>query len=128
MNASLPFPVIRHTGRKVGGRAEFELVEDFTLDIEMGFGAYRVFIPKGTTTDFGSVPWMLRIFISEDDPLFVVSWMIHDDLYRRRVVPRFFADATMRFVQWLYWTPLWKRLFVFYAVRLGGWMAWKNGA
>ena len=123
---TLPFPKVEPNGYTSWGRTEFVLVENFDLSIDLGWGQYDFLVAKGTTTDFGSVPWPLRLFVNPLDPQLLVGWLIHDDLYRRHVTTRFFADALARFVHQLYGAGWPKRLAVYYAVRCFGWLAWRN--
>jgi len=115
----LKYPKVQQTGKTVNGRAEFILLEDFSLSISMGSSEYTYFIAKDTTTDFGSVPRLLWFIVNPLDPQFVVGFLIHDDLYSNKNISRFFADSVLRYIGGLYGASTLKQLAVYYAVRMG---------
>jgi len=128
------------------GRTVFELTEDFTVDIGINGDPWSITVPAGFLTDFASVPkrvpltwvpkwfktalpswlgWVGRIGI----PLWSIfpPWgrhnkaaVLHDWLYRGKIVDRFLADAIFRYVMKELKVPFWKRVVMFYAVRFGG--------
>jgi hypothetical protein len=127
------------------GRTVFELLEDFTVQTGLNGEQWSITVPKGFLTDFASVPrripFLLPDFIAKRLPVWVrwigrigiPLWLIfppsgrynkaavvHDWLYRGKIVDRFLADAVFRYLMKELKTPFWKRFIMFYAVRLGG--------
>lgn len=133
-------PEIRPTGRRVGGRTEWQLTSDYWLTIPMGRGSYRFSIPAGTCTDLASVPRLLWPIVNPTDPRILAAALIHDDLYKleqsqlsfsakpgnsasltKAPVSRFLADALFRHVMALHGAPAWLQLLAYAAVRAAGW-------
>jgi len=89
--------------------------------------AVRATVPAGYCTDFASVPrWLWPICPPRG------RWnraaIIHDYLYERRV-DRFVADALFRSAMKELGVPMWRRLAMYYAVRLFGGLteSWRRG-
>lgn len=122
----LPYPRIEPTGQTIGGRTVFRLVEDFHFFVNLGFGQYDLYMPAGTETDFGSVPWFLWPILNPLNPRLMVGWLAHDTLYKHRIGSRFFADALARFVHWTYGATVFERMAAYVGVRVFGWKAWRQ--
>jgi len=127
------------------GRTVFELSEDFTVQIGLNGESWSITVPKGFLTDFASVPrrvpFVLPDFIAKRLPRWV-RWVgrigiplwsifppwgrynkaavVHDWLYRGKIVDRFLADAIFRYMMKELKTPFLKRVLMFYAVRIFG--------
>ena len=94
-------------------------------------GVIEIIVPKGTKTDLASIPDGLKWFISNDDRRIIRPAICHDFLYsKQHVANRFFSreEADLLFyemlrVEGMHW---FKARMMYYAVRLGGWMAWDN--
>lgn len=88
-----------------------------------GWGA-RIDVPKGFVTDFASTP---RILWSIFPPWGVwnKAAIIHDFLYQNTVASRFICDAIFRDAMASLGVPAWRRVLMYYAVRLFGWMCRK---
>ena len=126
MTNGLPYPTIRQIDDSSHGRAVFELVEDFVLRLDVGkFGELAVYIPKGTLTDFASVPRALTWLVNPMDHEVVVGALLHDSLYATGF-SRVNADNLLRFVMVAYGSSWWKQIRVYYAVRCFGWLAWPS--
>jgi len=94
------------------------------LEVEVDGETYA--IPKGTVTDFSSIPWFGRILVrwSRVD----IAGVVHDYLYREQSGSRAAADRVWRiaaqagerhasaFQAWVGWA----------ALRIGGWIAWNR--
>lgn len=86
-------------------------------------------------TDLASVPRLVWLLIPRDDENIVEPAVIHDWLYAnalkypatcpldRRQCDRILSDAMI-----VAGAPWWKRHVVYWAVRLGGWKAWRADA
>ena len=82
-----------------------------------GYMAVYVRVPPGFETDFASVPrWLWPIFPPRG------RWnraaVMHDYLCRQADVDRFLADALFRAAMRDLGVPLWRRVAMYYAVRL----------
>jgi hypothetical protein len=149
-DVNLPYPVVKPTGKfSKSGLTSWELQEDFTLRLNTRLGYREWSIPKGTETDFASIPMFVRNFINPIHPKVVVAALIHDELYRMSrsdasastrenrfaieakaidyAHSRFYADALFREIMVLYGAPVWMRVAAYYGVRAGGWLFWSKG-
>jgi len=103
------------------GRAIYELTTELvcTLDWD-GDEGVRISVPAGYRTDLASVP---RPFWSVFPPsgAYAPAAVVHDYLCDRPCVcSRFLADAIFRELMAELGVPRWKRLAIYYAVRLYG--------
>lgn len=85
----------------------------------------KIVVPVGTTTDFASIPRLLRWLLDPADPQYLRAAVVHDLLYERRGVARVVADAILVDGMRALGCPCWKRALVYAGVRLGGWWAWR---
>lgn len=80
-------------------------------------------VPEFFETDLASIPWLFRLVCPKrgawDRPA-----VLHDFLYRSKVVSRFFADAIFRDAMMQCGVPVWRRVVMYYAVRGFGWLYW----
>ena len=87
-------------------------------------GAGRIIeVPAGFETDFASVP---RLFWRVVPPWgrYSPAAVVHDCLYHTGKVSRLAADRVFLELMAALGVPLWKRQVMYWAVRLGGWLAW----
>ncbi len=77
----------------------------------------HVVVPPGTETDLASVPWCLR-WLCPRLGLWDIPAAIHDFLCQKTDCPRFMADAMFRVAMADYGVPLWRRVSMYYAVRI----------
>jgi hypothetical protein len=102
--------LLEDTGRTEGGRPVFRLIGPFRY--RWGDHPAEVIeVPPGATTDFASVPWPAWWLVTPSTGR--KAAVIHDDLCRRRVIPRFLSDAFFRIAlrdagvdplrRWLMW-------------------------
>ena len=103
------------------GRQLWKLTTPLTFMLHVNGGDVTVYIPRGFVTDFASVPWFLW-------PIFPPSgeWceaaVLHDYLYSRQPCSRFLADALFREAMFQLKVPLWRRVAIYYGVRVFGWL------
>lgn len=123
MTATFSNPAIRERGDLYGdGRLHFELVE--RLEYSTLAGGLTVAVPKGFITDFASVP---RLLWSVFPPMgrYSRAAVIHDWLYSNsKTCSRFLADAIFRDAMKDLGVPMWRRVVMYYAVRICGWKGW----
>ena len=80
-------------------------------------------VRTGFETDFASVP---RLFWRVVPPWgrYSPAAVVHDYLYHTGKVSRLAADRLFLELMAALGVPLWKRQVMYWAVRLGGWLAW----
>lgn len=110
--------VVTEAGRNDHGREVWKLVEPLTFALELnGCGGLRVNVPSGFETDFASIPrpfW--RLFPPTGE--YTRACVVHDHLCEHPAVPRFVADAILRAAMQELGVATWKRVMIYYAVRL----------
>ena len=79
----------------------------------------EVTIPKGFVTDFASVPRFFWRIFPPTGP-WCEAAVLHDYLYQKPRCPRFLADALFREAMRELGVPFWRRVAMYYAVRLFG--------
>ena len=113
----------------------FKLHYDFTylwkIDCpeRTGMSFMSVRVAAGFETDFASIPRIFRIIIPK-----LGRWnkaaVLHDAIYQDVVPGRKFtrAEADQCFLDAMrdLGVAKWKRTLMYWAVRLGGWMAWRK--
>lgn len=118
--------------RVVDGGKRFMLLHQFTYH----WGVTKITVPAGFVTDFASIPRIFRIIIPK-----LGKWnkaaVVHDYLYQhhgkhcrgwailfymtRRKADIIFHDAMKDLG-----VKEWERTLMYWAVRLGGWAAWRK--
>lgn len=127
---SINNPAIREVvGVQKYGRQVYELVEGLVvqLDVLGSGGGILVNVPAGYRTDFASVP---RLFWRIFPPIgrYSRAAIVHDYFYTNATgCSRFLADAMFRELMFQLAVPMWKRVLMFYAVRIGGASGWERG-
>ena len=112
-------PLLRRCGTAYGRtiyRLESPLVYRCGLTAS---GGIRVRVPRGFETDFASIPRLLRRIFPPDGQWGLAA-VLHDFLYSRPGVRRFLADALFRDAMAQLKVPLWRRVPLYYAVRIFG--------
>lgn len=117
-----------------GSKYPFQLKENFIFKWKHGgilkgyeSDTYEVKVPKGYTTDFGSLPRITQgIFNAVNDiaPAATVhDWCYSIELFERHVCDRiFYAALRANGIGWLRAQTLYR------SVRLGGWVAWPHNS
>jgi len=101
------------------GRQLWMLSKSLRFSLRVNRGDVTVFVPQGFITDFASVPRPLW-------PIFPPAgqWceaaVLHDYLYSTKTCSRFLADALFREAMFQLKVPVWRRVSMYYAVRLFG--------
>lgn len=97
---------------------DFRLVKDFEFYIDNEQGE-KITVPEGYITDFASVP---RVFWSVIPPVgkYTKACIIHDYMYDNAIKTKKEADLIFYDAMKVLKVPKWKRLTMYYAVRLFG--------
>lgn len=113
-------PAMRNTGRYRHGRPVKKLVEDLLFRLQInGDQGIRVRVPIGFETDLASTPRILWPVCPPDGPWSPAA-ILHDYLYGLPGCSRFLADALFREAMHKLGVPWWRRVVMYYAVRLVG--------
>ncbi|MFW9821364.1 MAG: DUF1353 domain-containing protein [Candidatus Thorarchaeota archaeon] len=82
-------------------------------------------IPTGFITDFASVP---RLFWNIIPPWgkYGKAAIVHDYIYKKLLFTRAYCDKLFLLIMKELKVPLWKRLTMYRAVRLGGWIPYNR--
>ena len=106
--------MLKAAGMRRGCQHFETLGESVYRDID---GDICIRVPKGTITDFASVPWGLRWLVPQMGR-YNPATVLHDHLCQRKKCSRFIADAIFRDAMAILKVPVWRRVAMFYAVRL----------
>ena len=103
---------------EVKGSYDFKLVENFEYYIT-DEQAEKITVPKGFVTDFASVP---RIFWNIIPPIgrYTKACIIHDYMYDNAIKTKKEADLIFYQAMQVLGVPKWKRLIMYWAVRMFG--------
>lgn len=95
------------------------------MDYEVGSvgSGEKITVPKGQTTDFGSVPQALWWIISPIGRA-TRAFVLHDYLYTVQKYSRIKSDQILLEAMGVLRVPWLRRHAIYRGVRLGGWMAW----
>lgn len=107
------------------GRQLWQLTRSLRMTLSVNGGAVTVSVPPGFTTDFASVPRLLWPVFPPAGP-WCKAAVIHDYLYQSRTCSRFLADALFREAMAQLGVPVWRRVVMYYAVRVFGFSARKG--
>lgn len=112
-------PLLRRVGFQEG-RALFKLHEPLVYQTQLNSaGGLTITVPAGFVTDFTSIPRRLRWLFNPIGPWDRAA-ALHDYLYSLPGVSRFLADALFREAMYRLGVPLWRRVLMYYAVRVFG--------
>jgi len=108
------------------GRAEYEMLQPLVFDQRFGCGGLTFTVPPGFVTNLASTPRRLwSIFPPAGE--WNRAAILHDYLYSPHAsCSRFLADALFREAMATLGVPWWRRVIMYYAVRLFGWLAYQN--
>lgn len=82
-------------------------------------------VPIGFYTDFASVPRIGIIYAMLGDTAHQPA-VVHDWLYYSALVTRKMADDVLLEAMNVIGVPAWRRLPIYWGVRMGGWYAWND--
>jgi hypothetical protein len=102
-----------------GGRQKFILTKPLRFTLSTNGGRVGVTVPAGFPTDFASVPRPLWPIFPPAGP-WCEAAVVHDYLYSSRACSRFLADALFRECMAHCGVPVWRRMLMYYAVRVFG--------
>lgn len=111
------------------GRQIYELVEPLVFTLFLSgdnneTGKIQLVVPAGFKTDFASITRWLWPFFPPFGK-YSRAAIVHDYLYEvKGDHSRFLADALFRELMDKLGVPLWKRMIMYGAVRLAGWLFW----
>lgn len=112
-------PLYRDTGETCRGRTVYRLEEDLVFETRLNCQGIRVVVPTGFKTDLTSTPRLLWPIFPPAGPWSPAA-ILHDYLYGREDVSRFLADALFREAMFRLGVPTWRRVIIYYCVRLFG--------
>ena len=108
---------------KAVGNGIFEFTAEFVYDNE----PVRVCVPVGFKTDGASIPKVVWSLVGSPwTGKYTKAAMVHDYLYRIRIYSRKRSDLIFYQAMKILGVPLWKRWAMHKAVRMFGWMPWRN--
>ena len=104
-------------------------------EVALGFAYYvgekgskdKIFVPTGFQTDFASVPRPFWIILPPDGH-YTQAAVLHDFLYHKQDRKRKQCDLIFLEAMQVLGVSWWKRKVMYRAVRLFGWMPWRNKA
>ncbi len=106
--------MLKAVGRRRGRQCFETLGVSVFTDLS---GDICIRVPKGTITDFATVPWGLRWLVPQMGR-YNPATVLHDHLCRRKDCKRFMADAIFRNAMAELGVPLWRRVLMYYGVRI----------
>jgi hypothetical protein len=116
---------IQEVAGESGGRQLWQLTRQLRMNLSVNGGSVVVSVPDGFVTDFASVPRALWPVFPPSGP-WCKAAVIHDYLYQSQTCSRFLADAIFREAMAQLGVPIWRRVVMYYAVRLFGGLARKR--
>ena len=108
--------LIKIEGRE-SGRQLWQLNQPLQFSLSVNGGAVIVSVPKGFVTDFASVPRILWPIFPPAGP-WCEAAVVHDYLCCTGTCSRFLADAIFREAMYQLGVPIWRRVAMYYAVRV----------
>lgn len=107
------------TVRKVSGTNKWTVCEPFFWYIGDDTNGKRIVVEQGFTTDFGSIPSILWIFIN---PTEWNSFIVHDKAYEKHITTRKQADNILFQALIVEGCWFWKAYAIYVGVRLFWWL------
>lgn len=113
---SLHYLVLPETSR---GRRLVQLERSFAYRLAVDGVRLTVVVPKGFKSDLTSIPRILWPLFPPDGQ-YQDAAFLHDYLYSLEEIPRWLCDAVFRHVMQYTGVPMWKRILLYWGVRIGG--------
>lgn len=101
------------------GRQLWALLCPLKMCLSVNGGGITVTVPEHYVTDFASVPRLLWPIVPPTGP-WCEAAVVHDYLCGQSGCSRFLADSIFREAMFQLGVPLWRRVLMYYAVRLYG--------
>ena len=106
----------------------WKLHEPLIVDLGIRGNGDLLIIPKGSISDFGSIPWFIPNWVANPQGKSKRSYWMHDHLYRTQLFTQLVSDALLNegmIVDGVNW---FQRFTVYRGLRLGGFVAWNEYA
>ena len=71
----------------------YTLTDDLIYERYQEWSWIHIIAPKGTTTNFASLPWICTAFWDKDDPRWINAAILHDHLWSIAVTLKDYQDA-----------------------------------
>ena len=87
----------------------YTLTDDLVYERYEEWSWILIIAPKGTTTNFASIPWLCTILWNRDDPRWIKSSIIHDYLWGNAKTLKDYQDSNNIFYEAMIveWSPIW---------------------
>lgn len=105
------------------GRGAWQLDHDFRYQSDVV--GKTITVPAGFVTDFASVPRLPLIYALFGDTSHEAA-VVHDWLYKSKIVERPVADAVLKEACSVAGIPAWRRWGMYLGVRVGGGKPWQD--
>ena len=98
----------------------YTLLEDLVYERQYKWSELYIVAPKGSKTDFASLPWIVTIFWKKDDPRWIKSSILHDFLWSKAKTIKDYQDANDIFYESMQveGSPRWIAICFYLAVSL----------
>jgi len=97
----------------------------FTYFVGEEYSEDRIVVPKGFETDLASVPWPASMLIPKSGK-YNPAAVLHDYICSTQERPRAECDRIFLEAMEVVGVPLVKRRIMYRAVRMFGWISWRN--
>lgn len=108
----------------VGRPYWWRLTQDLVFESERA--DYLIVVPAGTEMNLTSIPRPLWSVWPPHSPKYAPGAAVHDYLYATKPLSRRQADLIFRDAMKVLGVPWWQRSAFYFAVRAGGWKAWRS--
>lgn len=98
----------------------YTLMEDLVYEHQYKWSWLYIVAPKGTRTDFASLPWIVTLFWKKDDPRWIKSSILHDFLFGEAKTIKDYQTANDVYYEAMQveWSPKWVAVCFYLAVSL----------
>ena len=107
--------------RKVRGDGHlFYTDRPYRIEIDTDLGLLEYVVPEDRPTDLASIPTLIPRFVAQKVDVHIEAAVVHDDMYRRGLYDKDFADAVFLLGMEEAKVPWWRRRLMWAGVRLFG--------